>query len=45
MGSPATSFVLADEHRLPLDVKPKHYDVIIRTDLQKFVFDGSVSIE
>lgn len=37
--------VPADEHRLPLDVKPVHYDVTIRTDLEKLKFDGSVAIE
>ena len=41
----ATSKVSPDEHRLPLEVKPKHYDVTLRTDLEKLVFDGSVSIE
>ncbi|KAI5119980.1 hypothetical protein M0805_004425 [Coniferiporia weirii] len=37
--------VPADEHRLPLDVKPLHYDVTIRTDLEKLKFDGSVMID
>lgn len=37
--------VSADEHRLPLDVKPLHYDITVRTDLEKLVFDGSVSVQ
>lgn len=31
-----------DEYRLPTDVKPKHYDVTLRTDLEKSRFDGYV---
>ncbi|KAL5490410.1 APE2 [Sanghuangporus weigelae] len=34
-----------DEHRLPLDVKPLHYDLIILTDLEKRTFEGSVAID
>lgn len=34
-----------DEFRLPEDVKPTHYDVTIRTDLEKLTFDGYVKIE
>lgn len=50
MSAPAGSVsaqpsVPADEHRLPLDVKPIHYDVTVRTDLEKLKFDGSVAIE
>lgn len=33
-----------DEYRLPLDVKPVHYDVIIKTDLEQFTFEGVVKI-
>lgn len=33
-----------DEYRLPLDVKPTHYDVTVRTDLEKLAFDGFVKI-
>lgn len=33
------------EHRLPTDVKPIHYDLTIRTDLEELKFDGSVKIE
>ena len=31
-----------EEYRLPTDVKPSHYDVTIRTDLEKLKFDGFV---
>lgn len=31
-----------EEYRLPTDVKPKHYDITIRTDLEKSKFDGFV---
>jgi hypothetical protein len=31
--------------RLPTDVKPTHYDLTVRTDLEKLVFDGWVTIE
>ena len=34
-----------DKYRLPLDVKPTHYDVTIRTDLEKLTFDGFVKVE
>ncbi|KAF8892603.1 leucyl aminopeptidase [Infundibulicybe gibba] len=33
-----------DEYRLPLNVKPTHYDVTIRTDLDKLIFEGFVKI-
>ncbi|TFK74328.1 leucyl aminopeptidase [Pluteus cervinus] len=33
-----------DQFRLPTSVKPLHYDVTIRTDLEKLVFDGFVKI-
>ncbi|KAI0811123.1 leucyl aminopeptidase [Irpex lacteus] len=32
----------AADYRLPTDVKPKHYDVTVRTDLEKLKFDGYV---
>ncbi|KAJ8084692.1 Aminopeptidase 2 mitochondrial [Marasmius tenuissimus] len=32
------------EYRLPTDVKPTHYDLTVRTDLDKLVFDGFVII-
>ncbi|KAG1730487.1 peptidase M1, membrane alanine aminopeptidase, partial [Suillus occidentalis] len=31
--------------RLPLDVKPTHYDVSIKTDLENSLFEGVVKIE
>ncbi|KLO10866.1 hypothetical protein SCHPADRAFT_906524 [Schizopora paradoxa] len=44
MAAATASTVSADEHRLPLDVKPIHYDLTIRTDLEKLEFDGWVSV-
>ena len=32
-------------HRLPQNVKPKHYDIKIWTDMQEFKFFGYVVIE
>jgi aminopeptidase 2 len=34
-----------EDYRLPLDVKPTHYDVTVRTDLEKLSFDGFVKID
>lgn len=34
----------ANEYRLPTNVKPIHYDLIIRTDLDNFQFEGFVKI-
>lgn len=34
-----------DEYRLPTDLKPTHYDVTIRTDLEKLTFDGFVKVQ
>ena len=34
----------ADTYRLPTDVKPTHYEVTVRTDLEKLVFDGFVRV-
>jgi hypothetical protein len=34
----------ADTYRLPTDVKPTHYEVTVRTDLEKLVFDGFVHV-
>ncbi|KAJ4488175.1 leucyl aminopeptidase [Lentinula aciculospora] len=36
--SPASKF------RLPTNVKPTHYDLTIRTDLDKLTFDGTVTV-
>lgn len=35
----------ADPYRLPIDVKPIHYDLTIRTDLKNLKFDGYVTIQ
>ncbi|KAK7463560.1 Aminopeptidase 2 mitochondrial [Stygiomarasmius scandens] len=34
----------ASEYRLPTNVKPSHYDLTIRTDLDNSIFDGVVKI-
>lgn len=34
-----------EHYRLPLDAKATHYDVTVRTDLEKLDFDGFVKIE
>jgi hypothetical protein len=34
-----------DPYRLPLHVRPRHYDISIQTDLQGLTFDGFVKIE
>ncbi|KAH9483761.1 Aminopeptidase 2, mitochondrial [Psilocybe cubensis] len=34
----------ADQYRLPTDVKPTHYDVTIKTDLENLTFEGLVKI-
>jgi aminopeptidase 2 len=33
------------DFRLPLDVKPTHYDLTIKTDLENSIFEGVVKIE
>ncbi|XP_033120518.1 aminopeptidase N-like [Anneissia japonica] len=33
-----------DYYRLPRDLIPSHYDLFVRTDLEQFVFNGSVTI-
>lgn len=35
----------SDGHRLPTNVKPTHYDLTVRTDLENLTFDGFVKIE
>jgi aminopeptidase 2 len=35
----------ADAYRLPTNVKPTHYDITLRTDLEKQTFDGAVKIK
>lgn len=34
-----------DEFRLPTDLKPTHYDITVRTDLEKLKFDGFVKVQ
>jgi hypothetical protein len=34
-----------ESYRLPLEIKPTHYDVTVHTDLKKLIFDGFVKIE
>ncbi|KAI0259094.1 leucyl aminopeptidase [Gloeopeniophorella convolvens] len=36
---------MVESYRLPTDVRPKHYDLTIRTDLQTTTFSGAVSID
>ena len=35
----------SDGFRLPLDVKPTHYDLTVKTDLENSVFKGVVKIK
>ncbi|KAI0064924.1 leucyl aminopeptidase [Artomyces pyxidatus] len=35
----------SDAYRLPTDVRPKHYDITVRTDLVKETFEGVVKID
>ncbi|GBE82604.1 Aminopeptidase 1 [Sparassis crispa] len=41
----STQPVLQDGYRLPTDVRPRHYDVTIRTDLEQLKFDGVVHVD
>ena len=43
--APAKPDVPLTEHRLPLDVKPSHYGITVRTDLEKLLFDGTAIVE
>jgi hypothetical protein len=43
--SPVTMSESPDTYRLPTDVKPTHYEVTVRTDLEKLVFDGFVYVQ
>ena len=40
-----SSSVSNKECRLPTNVKPTHYDLVIRTDLENQTFDGSVDVQ
>jgi len=35
----------SDKYRLPTNVKPTHYDVTIKTDIENQVFEGFVQIK
>jgi len=35
----------ADQYRLPTNVKPIHYDLLVKTDLEKSTFQGIVKVE
>lgn len=39
-----TTDTLQNQYRLPVDVKPTHYDITIRTDLEKTEYQGFVRI-
>ncbi|KAH8986246.1 leucyl aminopeptidase [Lactarius hatsudake] len=41
----ATSEHASDHYRLPTEVRPRHYDLTIRTDLEKEKFTGFVKID
>lgn len=43
--SAATTTKTQNEYRLPVHVKPTHYDLIIRTDLEELTFEGFVKIQ
>jgi hypothetical protein len=42
--SPVPATGAPDEYRLPINVKPTHYDLTVRTDLDKHQFEGFVKI-
>lgn len=41
MSSPSKT----DEYRLPTNVRPTHYDLTLRTDLEKETFEGVVDVQ
>ena len=45
MSSASKDTVPRDAYRLPTDVCPTHYDVTVRTDLDKELFEGIVRVE
>ncbi|KAF5386726.1 hypothetical protein D9615_001832 [Tricholomella constricta] len=44
MSTAPTPVARDDEYRLPINVKPTHYDLTVKTDLEKLEFDGFVNI-
>ncbi|KAF9466381.1 leucyl aminopeptidase [Collybia nuda] len=44
MSSVSSALGTPDEYRLPINVKPTHYDLTVRTDLDKLQFEGFVKI-
>ncbi|KAF9463935.1 leucyl aminopeptidase [Collybia nuda] len=42
--NPVSTTGTSNEYRLPINTKPTHYDLIIRTDLEKLQFEGFVKI-
>jgi hypothetical protein len=45
MSSLSATIDTADTYRLPTNVRPTHYEVTVRTDLEKLVFDGFVRVQ
>lgn len=40
---PTASIENPDQYRLPTDLKPTHYDVVVKTDLEALTFQGVVT--
>ena len=34
-----------DAYRLPTNLKPTHYDLVVQTDIEKLAFKGYVTIQ
>ncbi|EAU88167.2 leucyl aminopeptidase [Coprinopsis cinerea okayama7 len=45
MSTPVPTTEDPSQYRLPTSVKPKHYDVVIKTDLEALSFDGVVKVD
>ncbi|ETW82731.1 Metallo peptidase M1 [Heterobasidion irregulare TC 32-1] len=45
MSSASKDTVPRDAYRLPTDVRPTHYDLTVRTDLDKELFEGIVRVD
>jgi hypothetical protein len=41
----STSTAAMSQYRLPEDIRPSHYDLTVRTDLESLTFEGVVKIE